>query len=107
MRERTARGSQRRRKGAAICAMSGKIRYRDGHEAGLALRSLRRRASRAELQGGSHSIRVQRKYFCPSCGGWHLTSQALGEWAWATSADSLAISGFAASSRGTRRRAES
>lgn len=82
MQGRAGKGTRRRTRGAAICAATGKIRYRDGHEAALALRSLLRRASRADVRGGRHDIRVQRKYFCPSCGGWHLTSQAPGEWAW-------------------------
>lgn len=54
---------------------SGKRRYRDGDEAGLALRSLRGRASKADLDGAAHRIRVCRKYECPICFGWHLTSQ--------------------------------
>ena len=65
----------RRRGGAPVCAVSGKIRYRDGHQAALALKGLRRRAARADLDGARHSIRVRRKYLCGSCGGWHLTSQ--------------------------------
>lgn len=54
---------------------TGKRRYRDGDEAGLALRSLRGRAARADLDGATHSIRVCRKCECPLCAGWHLTSQ--------------------------------
>jgi len=61
--------------------VSGKIRYRDGHQAALALKRLRRKAARADLDGAQHSIRVRRKYFCGSCGGWHLTSQPPPEWA--------------------------
>ena len=64
-----------RKAGHAVCLVTGKIRYRDGHDADLALRSLRKRRSRIECAGGEHSIRVCRKYECPSCGGWHLTSQ--------------------------------
>lgn len=54
---------------------TGKIRYRDGDQAGLALKGLRARAAWANLRGGEHRIRVLRKYECPMCGGWHLTSQ--------------------------------
>lgn len=75
-RERAGRRAVRRA-GRPVCPATGKIRYRDGHDAGLALVSLRRRRSRIESSGGEHRIRVQRKYECPSCGGWHLTSQAL------------------------------
>lgn len=73
--ERT-RGRASRKAGRPVCPATGKIRYRDAHDAGLALVSLRRRRSRIESSGGEHRIRVQRKYECPSCGGWHLTSQA-------------------------------
>jgi hypothetical protein len=65
-----------RKGGRPVCLVTGKIRYRDGHDADLALRSLRRRRSRIEAVGGSHRIRVCRKYECPACDGWHLTSQA-------------------------------
>ena len=64
-------------KGKTICLATGKTRYRDGHQAALALRSLQRRRSAAELVGAAHRIRVKRKYPCVSCGGWHLTSQLL------------------------------
>jgi hypothetical protein len=64
-------------KGKTICLATGKTRYRDGHQAALALRSQQRRRSAAELVGATHRIGVQRKYACPSCGGWHLTSQLL------------------------------
>ena len=70
----------RRRGGAPVCAVTGKIRYRDGHQAALALKGLRRRAARADLDGAKHRIRVRRKYFCGSCGGWHLTSQPPPTW---------------------------
>ncbi len=60
---------------------TGKIRYRDGDQAGLALRALRTRASWATLRGGSQRIRAVRKYECPSCAGWHLTSRPDVRWA--------------------------
>lgn len=69
-RRRTAR-----KLGRPVCLATGKIRYRDGHDAALALRSMVRRRSRAEADGAAHRIQVQRKYACPACGGWHLTSQ--------------------------------
>ena len=72
-----ARARATRVKGKTICLATGKTRYRDGHQAALALRSLQRRRSAAELVGAAHRIRVKRKYPCVSCGGWHLTSQLL------------------------------
>jgi len=53
---------------------SGKIRYRDGDQAGLALKQLKGKAAFAATRGGRHTIRVVRKYECEWCGGWHLTS---------------------------------
>ena len=67
---REKRGKPARRRGAPVCAMSGKIRYRDGHQAALALKRLRRMAARADLDGAQHSIRVRRKYFwAPAAAG--------------------------------------
>ena len=68
-------GRTSRKAGRSLCPSTGKIRYRDGHDAALALKSLVRRRSRAECDGAACSIRVCRKYPCESCGGWHLTSQ--------------------------------
>lgn len=59
----------------ATCLVTGKQRYRDGDDAALALRNLRRAAARADLDGAAHTIRVVRKYACDYCSGWHLTSQ--------------------------------
>lgn len=56
--------------------MSGKVRYRDAREATDALHALTNQASLADQLGGRHTIRVQRKYQCNACRGWHLTSQA-------------------------------
>ena len=39
---REKRSQPARRRGAPVCAVSGKIRYRDGHQAALALKGLRR-----------------------------------------------------------------
>jgi hypothetical protein len=58
------------------CPMSGKVRYRDAREATDALHALTNQASLADQLGGQHTIRVQRKYQCNACRGWHLTSQA-------------------------------
>ena len=74
------RSARAGRAGRAACAATGKVRYRDGHDAALALKAARRRRARAERDGAEHQIRVCRKYPCESCGGWHLTSQALPEW---------------------------
>ena len=62
-----------------LCPASGKIRYRDGHDAMLALERLRRKRAKAEIDGAAHRIRVQRRYSCSSCDGWHLTSQPASE----------------------------
>lgn len=59
-----------------ICARTGKRRYRDGDDAGLALRGLRRMAAQADLDGAQHRLQVVRKYACEHCHGWHLTSWA-------------------------------
>ena len=74
------RGGRAGRASQAGCAATGKVRYRDGHDAALALKAARRRRARAERDGAEHQIRVCRKYPCESCGGWHLTSQAAPEW---------------------------
>ena len=58
------------------CPMSGKVRYRDAREATDALHALTNQATRADQLGGRHTIRVQRKYQCNACRGWHLTSRA-------------------------------
>ena len=73
-------GRRAARAGRAGCAATGKVRYRDGHDAALALKAARRRRARAEREGAEYQIRVCRKYPCESCGGWHLTSQAAPEW---------------------------
>ena len=57
------------------CKATGKIRYRDGDDAALALRLYKRQATQADQNGVSHKIKVVRKYRCTECGGWHLTSQ--------------------------------
>jgi hypothetical protein len=57
-----------------VCDATGKRRYRDGHDAGLARRSLALSRARAPLDGARHKIKVVRKYPCDHCGGWHLTS---------------------------------
>ncbi|QDP83274.1 hypothetical protein FOH10_07390 [Nocardia otitidiscaviarum] len=48
------------------CESTGKIRYFDPETAELALAGIDHRDPRR---------REQRTYHCPSCGGWHLTSQ--------------------------------
>ncbi len=76
--DETTRGPRTTRRTRRVtCLKTGKIRYRDGHDASLAVEELRKKRSLADVRGGSHTIRVQRKYACTSCGGWHLTSQAL------------------------------
>ncbi len=53
---------------------TGKIRFRDARGATVYLRNLRGAAARAEEAGGSHRVSAVRKYQCPECDGWHLTS---------------------------------
>jgi len=79
-RSKGGKGRGDRRAGRAVCALTGKVRYRDGHDAALALKKARRLRARAEQDGAEHRIRVRRKYACESCGGWHLTSQPAPEW---------------------------
>ncbi len=74
--ERTRGRRTARRTRRVTCLRTGKIRYRDGHDAALALEALRKNRSLADIRVGSHTIRVKRKYACASCGGWHLTSWA-------------------------------
>lgn len=76
MRNTPARRVARRRLSTHLdhCPTSGKIRYRDAREATDALHALVNRSHIADQLGGSHTIRVRRKYWCNSCRGWHLTS---------------------------------
>lgn len=62
---------KRRRRGAARCAESGKVRYRDEVAAGLALATLQRQDKDGHTE--------QRAYRCPACRGWHLTSKPKGQ----------------------------
>ena len=39
------------------------------------MRVLKQKASQADTLGVPHKIRVTRKYKCPECKGWHLTSK--------------------------------
>ncbi len=71
------RTSRRRpRPHRSTCPDTGKIRCRDAREATDALQYLLNQANLADELGGLHTIRVQRKYACKSCRGWHLTSWA-------------------------------
>jgi hypothetical protein len=54
------------------CSVSQKVRFPDQRSAAKALELSRYRASRERRR------REVRAYFCGSCGGWHLSSQA--EW---------------------------
>ena len=43
-----------------MCAVTGKVRYRDGHDVALALKAARRRRALAERYGAEQQIRVCR-----------------------------------------------
>lgn len=58
---------------------TGKRRFRDARGATHFMQSMQARAAHAEEHGGQHNYRVVRKYQCPECDGWHLTSKE--EWA--------------------------
>lgn len=57
------------------CPSTGKVRYRDHHEATLSLKNMRRARTVATLDGVPTNRREDRSYKCPDCKGWHLTSQ--------------------------------
>jgi hypothetical protein len=71
---RTAR--RRAKPHRSTCPETGKIRFRDAREATDALQYLLNQVRLADDLGGVHTIRVQRKYACKACRGWHLTSWA-------------------------------
>ena len=77
-RDRRRRGRRGAKKTHGLCEVTGKRRYRDGDDAGLALRNLKRRRASIDLEGGTHTLHVTRKYACEWCDGWHLTSQPSG-----------------------------
>lgn len=54
---------------------SGKIRFRDSKSATAYLHGLQAGKFAAESRGQYSSVTVQRKYLCPDCDGWHLTSK--------------------------------
>lgn len=57
------------------CPKTGKVRFRDQHQATQALERIHKNKSRAESKGVETKRREQRSYYCASCEGWHLTSQ--------------------------------
>jgi len=77
------RRPKRRRGSATIgkhslptCAASGKIRYRDHHQANDALSSTKWRRRLDELSGIESKRNETRSYRCGECRGWHITSLA-------------------------------
>ena len=66
--------SHRKNHQSDYCTAAHKRRFRDAREAPRSLRNLRRQAALLDAKGIAHRIRVVRKYECPSCKGWHLTS---------------------------------
>ena len=70
----------RRRRGAPkgrvpSCPQVAKVRYNQRNDATQALTVARRLRGRAELQGQTCTLRVDRSYHCQYCDGWHLTSK--------------------------------
>lgn len=77
------RGPKRRRGNATIgkysppvCAASGKLRFRDQHQASDALSSAKWKRRYDEFSGVESRRKEARTYQCAHCGGWHLTSIA-------------------------------
>jgi hypothetical protein len=64
----------RRRKNPALCPATKKIRYKDHHDATLALESIHLSASWATIHDQDTCRKETRAYACPDCDGWHLTS---------------------------------
>lgn len=65
--------SQKRHLGQ--CSVSGKVRFRDKREALDALHQAVAERRRMVEDGKPSRRRECRVYACPSCNGWHLTSQ--------------------------------
>lgn len=62
---------------AGRCPVTGKVRWPDGKSAVEMLHSARNAATRASALGFESRRREVRHYFCPSCKGFHTTSQSL------------------------------
>lgn len=56
------------------CDVTGKQRYRQQHDAQLALRNASRYRSTLAAAGQTSNWTVVRAYQCDHCNGWHLTS---------------------------------
>lgn len=68
-----------RRHSLPMCPGSGKVRYRDAHQAKHGLDSCKwRRADDLGCRGTSHRDEI-RSYKCPDCRGYHLTSRPIRE----------------------------
>jgi hypothetical protein len=53
----------------------GKVRFRDHEEAVEALHRADCARSRSVADGATSTHRAVRTYYCPRCGGYHLTSR--------------------------------
>lgn len=69
-----AKRSQARRH-LGRCPNSGKVRFRDKREALAAVHAAGTNRRFAEANGFTTARQERRTYLCPSCHGWHLTSQ--------------------------------
>lgn len=61
------------------CPASGKVRFRDKREALQALHHAVATRRLSEAEGQASRRQECRVYACPTCSGWHLTSQAAPE----------------------------
>jgi len=68
-------GFRRYKKKPTICKETGKIRFKDHHDAMLALEDARAKAAWAETHDLPTSRHETRAYKCDLCRGWHLTSR--------------------------------
>lgn len=59
-----------------VCAATGKVRFRDKHQAHDALKEASRRRQEDAFLGLESPRRECRVYRCEACTGWHLTSWA-------------------------------
>jgi len=59
----------------APCPVTGKLRYRERKDAGLALRDAKYLRSALAVSGIETSWTIVRAYKCEACSGWHTTSR--------------------------------
>lgn len=72
---RIARRQTSQKRHLGQCPVSGKVRFRDKREALDALHRAVAMRRFSESEGQASRRQECRVYACPSCSGWHLTSQ--------------------------------